>query len=129
MRSLFLASAAVALLAGAVKADPVYGVWRTQLTDSGGYGHVTMSACGALVCGDVTGGFDREGRPTDSPHIGKRIIWDMTPNGDGAYGGGRILDPERGQIYRSKMTVAGNRLTVSGCVGPICRRQVWQRVR
>ncbi|MEL7184660.1 MAG: DUF2147 domain-containing protein, partial [Pseudomonadota bacterium] len=62
--------------------------------------------------------------------VGRQIIWDMQPQGGGAYGGGRIWAPDQDKTYRSKMSLNGNRLKVEGCVlgGAICRGQTWSRV-
>ena len=126
MRKLVLAAALV-LAGGAASADPVIGVWQTQV-DDGAYAHVDMSVCGGKICGTIARTFNNSGE-YKSPNIGKRLVWDMAPDGKGGYGGGRIWQPSTGKEYRSKMALAGNRLDVSGCVGPICRKQVWSRVK
>jgi uncharacterized protein (DUF2147 family) len=49
---------------------------------------------------------------------------------DGEYGGGDILDPESGSVYRCKMHVEdGNRLVLRGYIGIslLGRTQTWQR--
>ena len=114
---------------GAAAADPVLGVWQTQPGDDGAFGQVTMADCGGTLCGTLTRAFDAAGKPKDSDRIGRKIVWDMTPEGGGAYGGGKIWAPDRDKTYNSKMMLAGDRLTVSGCVLGICRSQIWTRVR
>ena len=52
----------------------------------------------------------------------------MAADGGGKYSGGKIWAPDRDKTYRSKMELSGDRLKVSGCVGPICRGQTWARV-
>ncbi|MBL4916317.1 DUF2147 domain-containing protein [Szabonella alba] len=126
MRKLVLAAALV-LAGGMASADPVIGVWQTQV-DDGAYAHVDMSVCSGKICGTIARTFNDTGE-YKSPNIGKRLVWDMSPDGKGGYGGGRIWQPSTGKEYRSKMALAGNRLDVSGCVGPICRKQVWSRVK
>ena len=64
-----------------------------------------------------------------SDTVGKRMIWDMAAKGDGSYSGGRIWAPDRDKVYKSKMQLDGNTLSVSGCVAVICRSQTWTRVR
>lgn len=113
----------------ALAADPVLGTWKTQPGDDGNYAHVTLTPCGAQICGVIAKAFSPAGKSLDTPTLGKRLVWDMTPNGDGTYSGGRIWAPDRDKVYRSKMQLSGNRLKVSGCVGPICRGQTWVRVR
>jgi len=53
----------------------------------------------------------------------------MKPKGGGSYTGGRIWAPDVDKTYRSKMALSGNRLKVSGCVGPICRSQNRTRIK
>ncbi len=55
----------------------------------------------------------------------------MVANGDGSYGNGKVWAPDRDKTYKSKMQLAGDRLSVSGCVlgGVICRASDWQRVK
>ena len=120
--------AAILLAAGAARADPVEGVWQTQPDDDGAYAHVTFAPCGAKICATISRSF-RNGREYASDNRGKALVWDMRPVGDGSYVEGRIWQPSTGKIYRSKMVLQGNRLSVSGCVGPFCRSQVWSRVR
>jgi len=127
MKTLILA-ATLAFAAGtAASADPVLGTWKTQV-DDGAYAHVKMSVCGGKICGTIARTFNNSGE-YKSGNIGKRLVWDMAPDGKGGYGGGRIWQPSTGKEYRSKMALAGNALNVSGCVGPICKKQVWSRVK
>lgn len=123
-----LAIAALGIgLGGAALADPVEGVWKTQV-DDGAYAHVTISSCGAALCGVITRTFNGSGE-YKSPNIGKQLVWDMAPAGSGAYKSGKIWQPSTDKIYRSKMSLSGNTLNVSGCVGPICKKQTWSRVK
>ncbi|MEO0924159.1 MAG: DUF2147 domain-containing protein, partial [Pseudomonadota bacterium] len=39
------------------------------------------------------------------------------------------LAPDRDKVYKSKMSLSGNALKVSGCVAVICRSQNWVRVK
>lgn len=64
-----------------------------------------------------------------SPNIGKQLVWDMAAKGNGAYKGGKIWQPSTDKIYRSKMSLSGDVLKVSGCFGPICKKQTWMRVK
>lgn len=128
MRTTILA-AALALVAGAAAADPVEGVWMTQPDDNGNYAHVTITPCGAEICGVLGKGFDSAGSPIASPNIGRQMIWGMEPRGGGAYRGGKIWAPDRDKTYNARMTLGGNRLKVEGCVLGICRGQTWRRVQ
>lgn len=54
----------------------------------------------------------------DKPVMGMRILWGMRQDG-GEWTGGRILDPENGNIYRCTLTLVngGKTLQVRGYVG------------
>ncbi|MDZ7906609.1 MAG: DUF2147 domain-containing protein [Cypionkella sp.] len=58
---------------------------------------------------------------TSGGNIGKRIVWDVAPRGDGLYDGGKIWSPDRDKTYSAKLQLSGNALAVSGCVLGICR--------
>ncbi|MGI3166304.1 DUF2147 domain-containing protein [Pseudooceanicola sp. 200-1SW] len=122
-----VAAALVAVGAGAALADPVEGIWKTEV-DDGSYAHVTFAPCGAALCGVISRTFNSSGE-YQSENRGKPIVWDMQAAGEGKYGDGKIWQPSTGKVYRSKMELAGDVLRVAGCVGPICKKQTWTRVR
>ena len=126
-----LAAAFLACSAPAFAQDAVEGMWKTRPGDDGNYGHVRIYACESNICGVIEGAFDGGGNALDSENIGKRMIWDMKADGGGSYSGGKIWAPDRDKVYRSKMSLSGNSLSVSGCVagGLICRDQVWTRIQ
>ncbi len=128
MKTSILAIASTFLLGTAAFAEPVLGMWKTQPGDDGNFAHVRIYECGAEICGVLEQAFDASGSAVASDATGKRMIWDMSAEGHGDYSGGRIWAPDRDKVYRSKMALSGNRLSVSGCIGPICRSQEWQRV-
>ena len=70
------------------------------------------------------------GERKDKPLIGM-IIMDGMKAKDGAYEGGRILDPDNGKTYQCKMKLdaTGNKLEVRGFIGVslIGRSQIWMR--
>ncbi|HQU69877.1 MAG TPA: DUF2147 domain-containing protein [Albidovulum sp.] len=127
----FLFAAAVLFSATAAYADPVEGLWKTKPDDNGKFGHVQIVPCGAKICGTLVKAFDETGKEVSSPNVGKKIVWDMVPEGDGAYGSGKVWAPDRDKTYNSKMALSGNTLSVSGCVlgGMICRASDWSRVK
>ncbi|MHC0054129.1 DUF2147 domain-containing protein [Actibacterium sp. D379-3] len=127
MKKLGILAALGICLAGTAIADPVEGTWQTEV-DDGGYGHVKIVPCGEQICGTLVRSFTEAGE-VNSPDNGKQIIWDMQVKGGGAYGGGKILNPKMGKVFKSKMTLQGDLLKVSGCVGPICKKQNWRRVK
>lgn len=126
MQKALLTIATLALSAGMALADPVSGVWKTQV-DDGAYAHVKMAACGGAICGTIVRTFNSGGE-YKSANLGKKLVWDMKSSGGGKYGGGKIWQPSTDKVFKSKMSLSGNTLKVSGCVGPICKKQTWSRV-
>lgn len=118
--------AALVLAAGTAQADPVVGTWKTQV-DDGAYAHVQFAPCGAKLCGKIVRTFNSSGE-YKSANIGKQLVWDMEASGSGSYKNGKIWQPSTDKVYKSKMSLSGNTLKVSGCVGPICKKQTWSRV-
>lgn len=126
----FAMATGMALVAGSAWADPVEGVWQTRKDDNGNFGHVEIAPCGPAFCGVLVRAFDGAGKQIESPNVGKRIVWDMVPYTDGLYDGGKIYSPDRDKTYNGDMTLAGDRLSVRGCVLGICRDGgTWQRVK
>lgn len=114
----------------AMAADPVEGVWKTQPGDTGGWATVQIKACGAKICGYLKAAFDEKGvEMKDYEHKGRKMIWDMEPDGKGGYYDGQIWAADRDKTYSSKMFLEGGALTVKGCVLGICRGQTWSRVK
>ncbi len=131
MKKLSLVSAFIFAMAAPAMADPAAGMWQTKADDNGNFGHVQIAPCGAKICGVLVKSFDAAGKPLASENIGRKIIWNMEPQGDGNYTKGRVWAPDRDKTYRAKMTLSGNDLAVSGCVlgGLICRASDWTRVK
>lgn len=68
----------------------------------------------------------------DQPMVGLEIISGARKaEGQQAWEGGRILDPESGKRYNLRLTPtdSGNKLDVRGSVGPFGRSQTWSRVQ
>lgn len=129
MKPILIAAAVFAISATASFAEPLLGTWQTGKDDNGNYGHIAVSQCGAKLCGVLAKSFNSAGKQWSSPNDGKRIIWDMSPNGGGKYSGGKVWAPDRDKTYNSKIQVSGNSLTVQGCVLGICRDGgTWSRV-
>ncbi len=129
MRVTWLALAAV-LCASSAQAADVFGTWQTEKTDDGRYLQVEVSPCQAdpaMICGTIVGAFG--GAREDG--VGKPIIWDMVPEGPGAWDDGKIWKPDEDKVYDSEMELQGDTLVVSGCVlgGMICKSQRWPRVK
>lgn len=129
MRKTLLAAALLAMgMTGAAHADPADGIWQTEV-DDGAYAYVTIAPCGEGVCGTISRTFNDTGEYT-SPNLGRQIVIDMVPQGGGEYEGS-VWRPSNDRIYIGRMTLAGNAITLRGCVagGLICARQNWVRVQ
>lgn len=103
------------------------GVWQTEPDRKGQIAHVKSTRCGTGYCGTIVKVFSASGTPVNAPTVGKRVFWDMT--GTGATYTGQAFVPAHNRTYPGKMQVQGNRMKVSGCLGPVCQSQVWNRVR
>ncbi|MEM7441668.1 MAG: DUF2147 domain-containing protein [Pseudomonadota bacterium] len=133
MRIVALA-AGLALMANSAFANDVYGVWKSEPNDEGGYIHVEIGACAddaAKVCGKILEAFSANPDAPPPEWLGKNIIEDMVADGSSAWEDGTIWAPDDDETYSSTMELNGDVLTVSGCVlgGLICRGQDWTRVQ
>ena len=114
----------------AAEADPLYGLWKTIPDGSGNFGHIKIQDCDGTICGLLIKSFDADGKSVKSDSIDKRIIWNITPEGGGKYGGGKIWALDRDKTYAAKLQLEGDKLKVSGCVFVICRDGgTWIRVK
>jgi len=125
----FVLAAIIASAPVLAHADDVFGVWQTTKDDNGNYGHIEMKACGDKICGQLIKSFDSDGNPMQTENTGKMLIQNMVNEGDGKYGGGTAYSPDRDKTYKGKLLLQGDKLTVKGCVGPICRAGgTWSRL-
>ncbi len=131
MKKLFAAVALGLSMAGAAwAADPIVGNWRTIADDNGNSGLIKVSECGAKICGTLVQSYDKSGKAFKSDNQGRKLIWDMVNIGGGNYGKGKVYSPDRDKTYGGKLKLAGDRLTVQGCVLGICRSGgTWSRVK
>lgn len=120
-------SALLALGAAPLAAAPD-GLWLTGPDRHGNVAHVKASKCGTSLCGVIVDAYNKMGQKISSPNVGKRVFWDMRPEGDGTYKG-RAYVPALGRDYTAKMVPSGNRMLVKGCAGPICMDQTWTRLK
>jgi len=127
MKTTLALTTALLGLATMAAADPAEGIWQTQV-DDGADAHVTLSTCGDAVCGEISRTFDSDGE-YQSEALGRQIVIDMVPQGDGSYEG-RVWRPSNDKIYVGKMELEGDRLRLQGCVlgGLICSGQTWARI-
>jgi uncharacterized protein (DUF2147 family) len=125
-----LITASLVLFGSAALADQVEGIWQTKKDDNGNFGHVEIKPCGPAFCGTLIQAFDSAGKVRESDNVGRQIVWDMVPYGDGLYDDGQIYSPDRDKTYNCDMTLAGDSLKVRGCVMGICRDGgTWSRVK
>lgn len=129
MKSTVLAAVFGLMASAAFAADPLEGVWQTEV-DDGAYAHVTIAPCAAAFCGTITASYHEDGSPYDSENVGKVIVIDMIPQGEGEYEGS-VFRPSNEKTYYGTISLAGDQLKLSGCVlgGLICAKQSWTRVK
>jgi len=129
--SKILLSTALILFAtsAASESDGVFGTWQTKASDKG-YLHVLIEECGDALCGTIVNAYNLENEVSaDYEHVGKKMLWDMKASGDTSWKKGKIWDPSKDKTYKSKMSLNGDTLSVSGCVLVVCRAQDWTRVK
>lgn len=122
-------TAAFVLSAGAaLAADPIEGIWQTQ-PDEGSFAFVQIKPCGPAFCGKIVKTFKGKDE-YKSPNLGKPIVIDMTPDGNGGYKG-KVWRPANNKIYQGKIALSGKNMSLSGCVagGLICKSQSWVKVQ
>lgn len=119
---------ALTLAAGMAFAEPIVGIWQTQ-EDDGAYAHVKIAPCGGNFCGTIVKTF-KAGAEYKSENLGKQLVRDMAPLGDGAYEG-KVWRPSNNKIYLGKISVSGSKMKLSGCVagGLICSKQDWTKLQ
>lgn len=128
MKTWFIA-AAFAATAGLAQAQDISGIFQTQANDEGNFGFVQFYDCGGKYCGRLVKSFNAQKQEIQSPNNGKNIVANMTSDGGGKFSGGTIWDPGANKTYKSKMTLSGNNLSVSGCIAVFCKTQAWVKVQ
>lgn len=108
--------------------NEIVGIWKTESSDRG-YLHVDVTICEDKICGTIVNAFNTSDELIDDyEHVGKPIIWDMAVRGENSWNKGKIWDPSSDKTYKSKMSVSGNVLSVSGCVAFFCKALDWLRI-
>ena len=108
-------------------ADPlIAGTWLTEPRD-GVAGLIEVQRCGDGFCGTVLYGIDGAGARVDTL-AGRSVLRSMRRVEAGHYAG-EVIDPRSGDVYLGRLTVAGDRLSLQGCVlgGLICATSHWRR--
>lgn len=124
---------ATALMATSAQADPIEGIWRTHISiNKNSMGHlvVEFSPCGEKICAEILYSVDSHDKKYPNyPHVGKKIIWDMVPVGNGRYENGKVFDPRSGKTYDSRMVLKRNKVKIKACVSFICNSLNWVRLK
>ncbi len=114
------------------EADELSGTFRTEFDKSGGVLHVVFDQCSndpGKTCGVIKAAYDMGDSPRqDYQHLNRQIVWNMEHDGRGKYTGGQLWSHEADKVFQSELLHRGDVLKVSGCVGPICRSEVWVRL-
>jgi uncharacterized protein (DUF2147 family) len=128
MKNVIMSVLGLAFSTGMALADPLEGMWQTE-ADDGAYAHVDIAPCGANFCGKISRTF-KDGSEYKSPNLGKTLVIDMAPEGDGKYNG-KVWRPSNDKVYIGKIALNGDNMRLSGCVagGLICSKQTWSRLK
>ncbi len=126
MKKFALAALMAVGLGGAAAADPIEGTWQTQ-PDDGAFAFVEISPCGPAYCGVIARTFNDSGE-YQSENIGRQLVIDMVPQGNGEYRG-NVWRPSNNKIYIGKINLNGDQMELKGCIagGLLCSAQNWVR--
>lgn len=127
-----------AIAASAVNPDVAVGRWQTETR----HGIVQIERCGSSICGRIlasdglrvnpalTDEHNRDPNLRSRRLMGLQILGGFTAS-DGKWTGGTIYNADDGGTYKATVTPTDpNHLKVRGCiVWPLCKSQVWTRVR
>lgn len=128
----------MALTWGSATAAPteVMGRWQTddrsstvEIRDCG-----DGSPCGVVVSVDPgQGGIAVDNRNRAEALRGRSMVGATVlegfKNGGDVWRSGHIYNPKDGRTYRASLRLESkDRLAVSGCLGPICKKLIWERL-
>jgi len=119
---------AVPVFAVPVEAGTVAGLWLTGPDQKGQVGHILLAPCGANLCGTVVTAIDKAGRSVKTPNVGKQVIWDVKEVGADRFAGQMHVSHFNATV-KGQFLVSGHKMTVRGCLGPVCQSQVWTRLK
>lgn len=109
-------------------AQSIMGVWQSPPDSKGQIGQVQVRHCAAAFCGQLVRTYDRDGLPITLPTTGLELFGEMTQTRPGTYGNGWVYVPFLGRKFPAEIEIRGDALILEGCIGPMCKKQVWQRV-
>jgi uncharacterized protein (DUF2147 family) len=137
-RTTLIAVAALGALASPAFAADVTGLWATPTNG----GQVEIGRCGNSLCGKLVTSERIKTEPTvkdaknkDKAQRGRtlknlQMLYDFT-GGPTKWTGGKVYNPDDGGTYSGTIEVlSDNQLKLKGCiVAPLCKTQVWNRVK
>lgn len=137
-RTTLLTVAALAALATPALAADATGLWATPTNG----GQVEISRCGNSLCGKLVTSNQIKTNPAlkdqenkDTAQRGRtlkglQMLYDFT-GGPTKWRGGKVYNPDDGGTYSGTIEmVSENQLKLKGCiVAPLCKTQVWNRVK
>jgi len=123
------------LLPGLAEAGGLTGSWVSPPDGKGQTGVVVMRPCDGgggsdrTYCGTLVKVFGPDREAITTPNIGKRLLFDLQPDGDAVYSGWAYV-PAFDAAFPAEVVVRGDALEVSGCAmaGALCRSQEWRRI-
>ncbi|PHY22210.1 DUF2147 domain-containing protein [Caulobacter sp. BP25] len=136
--TMIAAAAALGFLATPAFAADVTGVWQTPTNG----GQVEIARCGNSLCGKLVSSNHIRENPTlkdvrnkdESQRVrtlkNLQMLYDFT-GGPAKWTGGKVYNPDDGGTYAGTIELIGdNQLKLKGCiVAPLCKTQVWTRLR
>ena len=137
-RTTMIAAAALGLLATPALAADVAGLWQTPTNG----GQVEISHCGNSLCGKLVNSNHIRENPAlkdvknkDESQRGRtlknlQMLYDFT-GGPTKWKGGKVYNPDDGGTYSGTIELlSDSQLKLKGCiVAPLCKTQVWTRLR
>lgn len=125
-------------LAAQARPEDAIGRWATPSK----HGVVEIAPCGSGVCGHLVDSDNirlnpdlRDAKNSDATKRSRQLkgllLLDGFHRGSDGWDGGSIYNPEDGGTYHATITFDGpDRLKLKGCiVWPLCKSQVWTRLR
>jgi uncharacterized protein (DUF2147 family) len=129
---------AIAMAAAVMPPESAVGRWKTETKN----GIVEIARCGTSLCGTLVTSDGIAANPNladtnnkETSLRGRKLKGLQMLNGfkyaDGVWDGGNIYNAEDGKTYGARITmVDANTLKLRGCIFvPLCKNQIWRRVR
>ena len=122
LKSLIVVCALGALVPSAAYPNDFLGPWAR----GDGIVRATIAPCGDKLC--MTDTWIKPGVADEK--VGDKVVFDVKPQADGTLKG-TGFDPQRDLKFSVMLTVAGDRMSTSGCGfgGLVCKSQNWTRIK